>query len=230
MYFQHSPQIWSDFPTLQASVIAIDNISNSPDVSAFLDPFYNRVRTRLKNSQEGDMPEIDAWRRAYSQMNLKPTKYRCAAESLLRRFRKDDSLPSIHPIIDLCNALSMTYAAPIAVYDRSKIAEGIEVQFAKGTEEHLAFSGEIEHPEEGEVAFIDEAGHAHSRRWCFRQSKHSAIMPDTSEVLIVCESLHDSAAQDLEMLTQELVTIASEVWGPPVNQQHLFSNRSRFEY
>ncbi|HEY3906880.1 MAG TPA: hypothetical protein VGM14_23450 [Streptosporangiaceae bacterium] len=28
---------------------------------------------------------------------LKPTQYRCASESLLRRFRKEGSLPNLHP-------------------------------------------------------------------------------------------------------------------------------------
>ena len=52
-------------------------------------------------------------------MGLKPTQYRCASESLLRRFRKEGSLPRLHPLVDLCNAVSMAYAIPVAVLDRS---------------------------------------------------------------------------------------------------------------
>ena len=40
-----------------------------------------------------------------------------ASESLLRRFRKEHALPQIHPLIDLCNALSLACAIPIAVFD-----------------------------------------------------------------------------------------------------------------
>lgn len=52
------------------------------------------------------MPEIAAWRQAYSQMGLKPTKYRSAGEALLRRFKREDDLPRLHPLVDLCNALA----------------------------------------------------------------------------------------------------------------------------
>jgi DNA/RNA-binding domain of Phe-tRNA-synthetase-like protein len=48
-------------------------------------------------------------------MGLKPTQYRCAAESLLRRYRKERFLPRIHPLVDLCNAISLAFAIPVAV-------------------------------------------------------------------------------------------------------------------
>jgi DNA/RNA-binding domain of Phe-tRNA-synthetase-like protein len=51
-------------------------------------------------------------------MGLKPTQYRCASEALLRRFRKDGSLPWIHPLVEVCNPVSLAYAIPIAVADR----------------------------------------------------------------------------------------------------------------
>jgi DNA/RNA-binding domain of Phe-tRNA-synthetase-like protein len=38
---------------------------------------------------------------------MKPTQYRCASEALLRRFRKEGALPRIHPLRDLCNAVSL---------------------------------------------------------------------------------------------------------------------------
>src|SRR5438132_10564816 len=104
-------------------------------------------------------------------MGLKPTQYRCAAESLLRRLRKEGSLPRIHPLIDFCNAVSLAFATPVAVFDIAEIAGGIEVRHAAGDETYLAFSGETEHPAAGEVIFADDAGQAHARRWTNRQSR-----------------------------------------------------------
>lgn len=68
---------------------------------------------------ESEFGQIQAWRRAFSQMGLKPTQYRCAAEALLRRLRKEHSLPRLHPLVDLCNAASAAYAIPVAVFDRT---------------------------------------------------------------------------------------------------------------
>jgi hypothetical protein len=77
-------------------------------------PFLERATARLAERPESEFPEIAAWRRAFSQMGLKPTQYRCASEALLRRFRKVGSLPWIHPLVDVCNAVSLAYAIPIA--------------------------------------------------------------------------------------------------------------------
>jgi DNA/RNA-binding domain of Phe-tRNA-synthetase-like protein len=67
-------------------------------------------------------------------MGLRPTQYRSASEALLRRFRKERSQPRIDPLIDLCNALSMAFAIPVAVFDVSKITDYLEVRYAEGTE------------------------------------------------------------------------------------------------
>ena len=179
MYFEHSPGIWSDFPELAAGVLAADGISSDVSVAQRVRPFEEIATGRLGSGSEGDLPEIQAWRRAFSRMGLKPTQYRCASEALLRRFRKEGSLPAIHPLIDLCNALSLAYAIPIAVFDTALIADHIQVRRADGDESYLAFSGETERPEPGEVIFADAKGQAHARRWTNRQSRLSAVQDST---------------------------------------------------
>ena len=129
-------------------------------------------------------------------MGLKPTQYRCAAESLLRRFRKEGSLPRLHPLVDLCNAVSLAFAVPVAVLDADQVAWPLEVRYASGDEDYLTFGGEVEHPAPGEVIFADQAGQAHARRWTNRQSGRSAVSPATSTVLIVAEALHERRGRD----------------------------------
>src|ERR1019366_5525473 len=125
--------------------------------------------TRIDSGTESDLPEIQAWRRTFSKMGLKTTQYRCASEALLRRLRKDTFLPSIHPVIDLCNAYSVAYAIPVAVFDTSKITGNLIVRRAIGSEMYETFTGDIENPEPDEVIFVDDAEGAHARRWVNRQ-------------------------------------------------------------
>lgn len=123
MYFQHSSQIWQEFPELVPGVLAADGISSAVSVDAPVARFNAVAESRLATAAEGELPEIQAWRRAFSRMGLKPTQYRCASESLLRRFRKEGSLPRIHPLIDLCNAISLAFAIPVAAFDVARIAQ-----------------------------------------------------------------------------------------------------------
>lgn len=203
----------------------IENVSVSSQVSRF-----NAIaESRLEVATEGEFPEIQAWRRIFSRMGLKPTQYRCAAESLLRRFRKEGSLPQIHPLIDLCNSISLALAIPVAVFDIAKLTECLEVRYASGDEAYLSFSGETEKPDADEVIFADAAGRAHARRWTNRQSGYSAVRDTTNAVLIVVEAMHGSTA-DVQQLTAALAHELNAVWSATPKSTILSQSSPRFEF
>jgi len=231
MHFSHHPAIRSAHPELVAGVLHARGIRTGVDVSAPLRQFEDLARQRLEAAgSESELPEIQAWRRAFSRMGLKPTQYRCASESLLRRFKKEGAMPRIHPLIDACNAISMAFATPVAAIDVAKIAGWLQVRPADGTESFLTFGGGLEHPEPGEITFADAAGNAHARRWTHRQSGLSAIRDDTSEVLIVCEALHAGAAADMPRLVEALAATLRQVWGAEPRTAILSAGSPPFDF
>lgn len=229
MYFQHSPDIWTDFPELAAGVMAVDGIDADADVDHRVQHYLAVARERLGEEPESSLPEIQAWRRAFSTMGLKPTQYRCASEALLRRFRKEGELPRLHPLVDLCNAVSLAFAIPVAAIDVAKVDGGIEVRRAVGDERYRTFGGEIEHPERGEVIFADAAGQAHARRWTNRQSGLSAVSRQTERVLIVSEAMHETASEDVARLIETLAAEVREVWSVEPRTAMLTPEDRRFE-
>jgi DNA/RNA-binding domain of Phe-tRNA-synthetase-like protein len=229
VYFQHSGDLWRDFPHLVPAVVYVQGITPGADSGPAADRFAAIAKSRLAGvSAEGELPEVQAWRRAFATMGLKPTQYRCAAESLLRRFRKEGSLPRLHPLVDLCNAVSLAYAIPVAVFDLSAITGPLEVRYATGDENYLTFAGDIEHPAPGEVIFADQAGQAHARRWTNRQSGRSAVRPSTAEALIVAEALHDQAPHDIPELTAALAAELQDLWSVTPMTQVLTAASLRF--
>ncbi len=134
MYFYHSDAVWDRFPTLSALTMVLRGVRATSDAAVDIDTTLDQVAAQLDRTAEGELPSIQAWRQAYSTMGLKPTQYRCAAEALLRRFRKDRELPRFHPLIDTLNAESMHAAIPIAAFDCAHIVDGITVRPATGTE------------------------------------------------------------------------------------------------
>lgn len=218
MHFQHSDSIWHDFPELAAGALHVDGIRSDVSVTDAVERFQAIARTVLATRAEGELAEIQAWRRAFGKMGMKPTQYRCASEALLRRFRKEGDLPSIHPLIDLCNAVSLAFAIPIAVFDLSRVSGDLEVARAKGDEVYATFSGETEHPELDEVIFRDAEGRAHARRWTNRQSGYSAIRRQTTSALVVVEALHETATADVaELMTALEQAIGSAFYVRPTS-------------
>lgn len=230
MHICHSSEIWRDFPELVPGVVLADGITKDVSVGSRIANFNTVAEGRLSASLESELPEIQAWRRVFSRMGLKPTNYRCASEALLRRFRKEKSLPRIHPLIDLCNSISMAFAIPIAVFDVSTIAEHLEVRHADGTENYLTFTGEIEHPVPREIIFADTSGRAHARRWTNRQSAYSAVRQETSSVLIVAEAMHESAESDVQRLLDTVSEEIGVLWSSSPTARLLNPSSSLFEF
>lgn len=232
MFFRHSPAIWADYPELVPGVLAAGSITAHADVSAQVARFNATAAGRLATCAEGELPEVQAWRRTFSRMGLKPTQYRCASESLLRRFRKEGVLPQLHPLVDLCNAVSMAFAIPIAVFDVARVVQQLEVRYATGAESYLSFSGETENPEPHEVIFADAAQPpaAHARRWTNRQSGLSAVSASTQNVLIVAEALHATAADDVRRLISTLAAELATTWPAAPVTAVLSSSAPQFDF
>jgi DNA/RNA-binding domain of Phe-tRNA-synthetase-like protein len=229
VHFAHAPEIWRRFPQLVPGVLVLDGVDARADVATRLPPWHARARERLAAGPESELAEVSAWRRAYAQMGLKPTQYRSAAEALLRRFRRENDLPRVHPLVDVCNALSLAFALPIAVFDLAGVEGHLEVRPAEGGEEHVGFGGEVELAEPGEVIFADANRHAHARRWTFRQSRRSTVGADTHDVLIVAEGLHPTAGADVPALLDALATALADVWGAPRHRAVLTAAAPRLE-
>jgi len=216
MEFSHHPDLWSAHPTLVAGVLSAQGIRADVDAGAAVARYEAAARERLAALEsESDLPAIQAWRRAFQRMGLKPTQYRCASESLLRRLRKEGVMPRIHPLIDVCNAISMAFAIPVAALDLDRIEGTLQVRPAAGNERYLTFGGDIERPEPGEVTFVDAAGNAHARRWTNRQSGLSAVRPETARVLVVAEALHPGAAHEMPQLVAAVAGVLQELWQAP---------------
>jgi len=230
VHFSHAPEIWKRFPQLVPGLLVVKGIHADADGRDYMDPWYDRARRRLEDRSEGEMPEVAAWRRVYSQMGLKPTKYRSASEALLRRFKRENDLPRLHPLVDLCNAASLAFALPVAVFDLGKVDEFIEVRPATGTEQYLSFQEQIEHPEPAEIIFADAAGHAHARRWTFRQSRRSVVEVSTEKVLIISEGVHDQAGVDVPALLAELGEAITSLWGNPEKRMILTEEDPRLDF
>jgi DNA/RNA-binding domain of Phe-tRNA-synthetase-like protein len=200
-----------------------------PRLTAHIEAHTAAALDRLARGGESAMPEIQAWRRAFAAQGVRPTQYRCASESLLRRLRREGALPGLHPLVDVCNAISMAYAVPVAALDADRIEGDLEVGYASGAEVYETFAGTVEHPDPREVIFADAAGFAHARRWTNRQSGRSAIRPETRRAIVVAEGLHATAGADVPKLMDALAEALREGWGVAPAAVILTAGRPAFD-
>ena len=206
--FRYDPAILERFPSVIGGVIHATGVRNGASPAALAQVFIDEqrdVRERIGQAPLSELPELAAWRRVFRGFGVDPTQYRCAAEALLRRLTKQAELPTIGTLVDLANLVSIRHALPVAVFDQRGIAGGTTVRFARGDERWADLgASEADHPDPGEVIFVDEADIVSARRWCWRQSAGSAARPDTTEILVTVEAHHETADRDVRAALADL--------------------------
>ena len=206
--FRYDPELIERFPGVVGGVLLADGVAGGPTPPGLAEAFAAEqpaMLARLRETPLSEVPSLFAWRRAFRAFGVDPTAYRSAAEALLRRLTKQGSIPSINTLVDIGNLVSIRYALPVAMFDAGSIDGTLTVRPAIGDESFTDLgSGTTEHPEPGEVIFIDEVGHVAARRWCWRQSAESASSAGTTDVLVTVEGHHPEARRDVEAALGDL--------------------------
>jgi DNA/RNA-binding domain of Phe-tRNA-synthetase-like protein len=212
--FRYDAAIVERFPTVVGGVVHARGVRNGASPPALVAAYRDeqrRVLERVGSTPLAELPSLTAWRRAFSAFGVEPTRYRSAAEALLRRLTKQGEIPSLDLLVDLGNLVSIRYGLPVAVCDQRAVNGGTTVRFANGSERFTDLGSDVvAHPDPGEVVFVDDAGLVSARRWCWRQSAESATREDTDEILITVEGLHEGARTDVEAAVSDLVTLLAE--------------------
>jgi DNA/RNA-binding domain of Phe-tRNA-synthetase-like protein len=209
--FRYDDAVAGRYPAIRAGVVHVAGTMNGPSSKELLHEYETQqsdTARLLAATPIAEIRSIVAWRRAFTAFGAKPTQHRNAAEALLRRLEKHGDIPTISMLVDIGNLVSIRHALPIAVIDLTTAPPPITVRFSKGTESFDDLgSSESTHPEPGEVVFVDAVGAVAARRWCWRQSRHSATGLATTEALIVAEALHENASADVTAAADDLLDL-----------------------
>lgn len=144
---------------------------------------------------------LSAWADVFRNFGAKPQRTPCSAEALRKRVLRDGSIPSIEPVVDLYNAISIQYAIPVGGEDIEAYVGSPRLVIADGTELFDTMKdGEptYESPEAGEVIWRDDRG-VTCRRWNWRQGIRTRLTSDAKHMWFVLESL---PAMPMEALTE----------------------------
>jgi DNA/RNA-binding domain of Phe-tRNA-synthetase-like protein len=156
---------------------------------------------------------LAAWAAVYTRFGAKPNRTPCSAQALRKRVLKDGTLPSINPVVDLYNAISLRYAVPVGGENLAAYAGAPRLTVADGTEGFdTVANGEpaIEHPLSGEVVWRDDLG-VTCRRWNWRQGTRTRLNGGEESMWFVLEALsimpHDRLEQAGAALADGLSTL-----------------------
>ena len=203
-----APEVFGLRPDYRVVLVAVSGIN--PDLGAeTVDQLVAQAEAHARALSDAgpltEVPHIASWREAYRSFGAKPSDYKNSAEALTRRAVK--GLPRINPLTDLYNALSVLYSVPIGGEDLATYVGSPRLIRATGTEPFdTVADGQsvIDHPEPGEVVWVDDAG-VTCRRWNWRQCQRTALTEHTSTALFIADALGAISNDALAALETDLV-------------------------
>ncbi|RAZ84798.1 hypothetical protein DPM33_30590 [Mesorhizobium hawassense] len=141
-----------------------------------------------------------SWAEAYSRFGAKPSRTPCSAQALRKRVEKDGRIPSINPVVDLYNAVSLRFAIPVGGENFDAYVGKPRLSVADGTEAFdTVMNGEaiVEHPAQGEVIWRDDLG-VTCRRWNWRQGTRTRLDRVGGRMWFILESLETMPQEELD--------------------------------
>ena len=201
-------------PEYVALLVAVDGLPGGPSdeqSDGWLREAEAAAAARLAGRPAEERPHVALWREAYRSFGAKPQRTRNSLEALLRRV--PDGLPRIDRLTDLYNAVSVLHDMPVGGEDLARYVGPARLIRAAGTEPfETIVDGHpaVEHPEPGEVVWIDDAG-VTCRRWNWRQCSRTQLSPATTRALFIVDALGadalaaaTAAGDDLELRLRAL--------------------------
>ncbi|MFI8395842.1 hypothetical protein CXF97_01055 [Pseudomonas sp. Choline-02u-1] len=144
---------------------------------------------------------LQAWADVFRLFGAKPQRTPCSAEALRKRVLRDGDLPSIDPVVDLYNAISLEYAIPVGGENAEAYVGSPRLVVADGSEPFDTMKEGVsahEFPDAGEVVWRDDQG-VTCRRWNWRQGVRTRLDAQARHMWFILESL---PAMPLEALTE----------------------------
>ena len=210
MNFSIVPDILQSYPSFRVVIVTAKGVRVSEydrDIDALLEQQEYEVNKTLSLPGLPDHPHIAAWRKTYASFGSKPSKYRCAAESLLRAVLKKGSLPKINSLVDLCNYVAIKHCLPIDAMDLVNIVGDIYIRYAKGDEYFLPLGAhEPDNPDAGEVIYCDDV-EVLGRRWNWRKCDKNKVTQQTKNILCTVEGIGNIESDRIKQAADELQSL-----------------------
>ena len=220
--FVAEESFWKLFPDCQIGVVVAEGLKPVSEVS---DEHKAQIHTMLRRANVdaekwvadptlSKNEVVAVWRRAYQQFKTKKGA-RCSIEALLKRASKGNPVGDITPLVDIYNALSLSYALPFGAEDVDTFVGDLRLAVTEGGD---AFDplGEGDEPTlPGELAYIDDAG-AVCRCWNWRDGQRTAITDDTQNAIIFIECVDPKRVDDLREACDKLADALATYFGAQI--------------
>lgn len=211
MRFKVYDEVFEKLPDLYFGVVVgnqINNQQNIPEIYDLMKNEMSKVENNLKGVNLKEYQGVIPYRDAFNQLNLNPNKFMSSVEAMVKRVSKGNILPSINPVVDLVNRISLKYILPMGAHDLDALEGEIAIRFSRKGDTFTPLGEELaEVLDNGELVYADSK-RIRTRRWIWRQSNIGKIDENSKNIFFPIDGFQTNkekvmkASEELEILLQ----------------------------
>ncbi len=207
----------------------IDNTKEISDIKNLLNASVKECETYFEGQKVKESKEVSYYREAFQQMDINPNKFLSSIEALLTRISKKKGMPSINPLVDLGNSVSLKYKVPIGAHDLDSGQGDFYVRYSRSDDSFIPFGDTQEESVEDNEIVYATGSTVRTRRWIWRQSELGKITQDTNKVMFPIDGFLNNKAQ-LLLAQEELATLLKKHFNCEVQLGWVDSKNPEFKF
>ncbi len=224
MRFIIDPNIFQKNEALMVGVLVLNDANNTgshEEIQRLLRDAEAKVRSSLNLETFRDHPKLKALQETHQAFGNNPNKFPPSAQALVKRVLKGGQLPTINPLVDLYNVISLRYLLCAGGEDTDQCIGDIHLTYATGNEEFIGL-GETENdpPEAGEVIYRDDQG-VICRKFNWREGDRTKLTENTRNCVLVLEARPPIEHSELAQALGELQALVEKYCGGSVRMEVL---------
>ncbi len=216
MFFSIQKELFDILPDLTIGVVVainVDNTKPSEEIKVLLSNAMQELRKNFLSDKPQEHPRIKPWRSAFSKIGISGSKYQSSIEAMVRRILKGDTIPSINPLVDLYNSISLRYLVPMGGHDIDTLEGNIYLKFAEGWETFTPMGGgETITVPKGELIYCDDK-EVLTRNWVWRQCEKDKTTERTKNIFIPIDVLGEVGKERANEIIEELSRLIPQYLG-----------------
>ena len=197
------PEIWSRFPDMRILCVrgaGLDNLTPNPGTTALLQAAQDSISAESLTHEH-----LLLWRQAYEHVGISMGKYPCSIQAMVKRIAKGGRVPSINPLVDLYNAVSIANITPLGGLDLDQLEGSQQLRLTKADELFISIGdSEPDTVHAGEICYSDDHD-VITRHFCWRQAQKGSIQPETRRFMLIAEILGEMPDSLLGNVQKQLV-------------------------
>ncbi len=226
--FKITEEFWELFPEGEIAVVLSKGIQNTeahvadarPEINELLQRSSKEATKFLTEEVFSENKVISVWRKSYQKFKTKKG-VRCSIEALLKRIEKGTGVSPINPLVDIYNAVSLTYGLPCGGEDIDTFKGDLLLTKAVGGELFLALGDEDDdNALPGEIIYKDEEG-AVCRCWNWRDGQRTMLTENTVNAFLIIESVDPDRKNDLKEAAAALAELTQKYLGGSTEIAHM---------